>query len=111
MIYRIVIICQFGASSSLLVEKMRKAAEDQGVRVQILAFSDLQSKPAIDNVDIVLIAPQVRFKVEKIKAAQGFTGIPVMNIETEDYGNMDGSKILSLAINEVDHTKFASNID
>lgn len=111
MIYKIVIICQFGASSCLLVDRMQKAAKDQGVRVQITACSELQSKPAIDNADIVLVAPQVRFRVEKIRAAQGFTGTPVMNIETEDYGNMDGSKILGLAIDEVEQARCGSNVD
>jgi len=46
-------------------------------------------------VDLVLIAPQVRFKKRAITQAAAPLGIPVLDIETITYGMMDGDKLFS----------------
>ena len=59
----IMLVCSAGMSTSLLVTKMQKAAEAQGVDADIFAVSasdadnNLEAKP----VDVLLLGPQVRF--------------------------------------------------
>ncbi|WP_027634631.1 PTS sugar transporter subunit IIB [Clostridium hydrogeniformans] len=94
---RIMLVCSAGMSTSLLVTKMRKAAESKGIEVNINAVSEAEFKNHIDEVDVVLLGPQVRFILAKVKEqVQG--KIPVDVINTMDYGMMNGEKVLNHAL-------------
>ena len=93
---RVLMFCAMGASSSLLAVNTEKAAKAKGAEVEITLLSaaeaavyDFRAKP----VDVVLIAPQVRFKKRSITQAAAPLGIPVEDIESVTYGMMDGEKL------------------
>jgi PTS system cellobiose-specific IIB component len=93
---RVLMFCAMGASSSLLAAKTEEAAKAKGIEIEITLLSaaeaaiyDLRAKP----VDVVLIAPQVRFKKRSIAQVAAPLGIPVEDIESITYGMMDGEKL------------------
>jgi PTS system cellobiose-specific IIB component len=93
---RVLMFCAMGASSSLLAANTEKAAKAKGVEIDMTLLSaaeasvyDFREKP----VDLVLIAPQVRFKKRAIMQAAAPLGIPVLDIESVTYGMMDGDKL------------------
>jgi PTS system cellobiose-specific IIB component len=93
---RVLMFCAMGASSSLLAVKTEEAAKAKGLDVEMTLLSaaeaaiyDFRAKP----VDVVLIAPQVRFKKRSIAQAAAPLGIPVEDIESITYGMMDGEKL------------------
>ena len=95
---KILLICSAGMSTSLLVTKMNKAADERGVEIEILAHGIAASKRFLDQVDIVLLGPQVRFlKDEMVKA----TSVPVQVINMMAYGRMDGARVLEDALKEL----------
>ncbi|MEW8956256.1 PTS sugar transporter subunit IIB [Clostridium sp.] len=95
---RIMLVCSAGMSTSLLVTKMRQVAQSKGIDVDINAVSEAEFKNHIDKVDVVLLGPQVRFILPKVKEqVQG--KIPVDVINTVDYGMMNGEKVLNHALN------------
>ena len=49
-------------STSLLVTKMRKAAEEKGVEVEINAVALELFEENVNKYDIFLLGPQVKFK-------------------------------------------------
>ena len=63
MTTNIVVVCQHGASTGMLVEKMIEAAEKQKRDVVINAYSESMLADVIKDADIVLIL-SVRFKAE-----------------------------------------------
>ena len=69
---RIMLCCASGMSTSLLVEKMKKAALEQG------------------------IGPQVRYAQRKIESEA--PGVPVAHIDMKDYGMMNGQSVLKQAL-------------
>ena len=95
---RIMLICAAGMSTSLLVTKMQKAAHELGEYVEIFALPLNAGKKEIANVDCVLLGPQVRFLLKKMKEKYEPKGIPVDIIPTVDYGTMNGAKVLALAL-------------
>ena len=48
--------------------------------------------------DIILLGPQVKFKLEETASKYEPQGIPVAVIDLEDYGKVDGERILKRAI-------------
>lgn len=92
---RILLVCSAGMSTSLLVTKMQKVVQDRGLDVEILAQSIAESKRFLDQVDIILLGPQVRFlKDEMTKTAK----VPVQVIDMLAYGRMDGTRVLDDAL-------------
>ena len=85
---KILLVCNAGMSTSMLVAKMKKAAEEMKAEVEIEAKSLSEAKKEIERVDIVLLGPQIRYEMENVKKIAGST--PVEAIDMKDYGMMNG---------------------
>ncbi|MBP1043698.1 PTS sugar transporter subunit IIB [Vagococcus sp. BWB3-3] len=97
----IMLVCSAGMSTSLLVTKMQKAAETQGIEADIFAVSasDADSSLADKNVDVLLLGPQVRFMKGQFEQKLAPMGIPLDVIDMKDYGMMNGENVLKVALN------------
>lgn len=95
---RITLVCSAGMSTSLLVTKMNAAAQRLGAEVSIIAVAEAELKNHWDTTDVLLLGPQVRFLLNKLKAAGETRGIPVDVINSIDYGTMNGEKVLNQAL-------------
>lgn len=99
----IMLVCASGMSTSLLVSKMKKAAEEKGVDAEIFAVSasDADANLASKNIDILLLGPQVKYvhKQFEEKLAGSSTKLDVINMQ--DYGMMKGEKVLTEALEKL----------
>lgn len=96
----IMLVCSAGMSTSLLVSKMQKAAEAQGVDAEIFAVSASEADANLQkkNVNVLLLGPQVRFMEKQFQAKVEGTDIKLAVINMQDYGMMNGEKVLKTAI-------------
>lgn len=92
------LFCASGMSTSVLVNKMRKAAADKGIEAEINAFPEAQISKHLDSMDVALLGPQIAFNLAKDKKVCEPKGIPVEVIPMIDYGMMNGAKVLDLAL-------------
>ncbi|WP_080145654.1 PTS sugar transporter subunit IIB [Marinilactibacillus piezotolerans] len=96
----IMLVCAAGMSTSMLVTKMQKAAESEGIETDIFAVSAneadnyLASKP----VDVLLLGPQVKFLKKQMETKVEGKDIPVEVIDMRDYGMMNGKNVLDKAL-------------
>lgn len=95
----ITLLCAAGMSTSLLVNKMRKAAADLNYDCTINAYSLSESKRVVPESDIVLLGPQVRFNLKKLQAE--YPGKPIECIEMRDYGTMNGQAVMQFAMKKL----------
>lgn len=93
---KILLVCNAGMSTSMLVAKMKKAAEAKQMDVSIEAKSLSEAKAEISEVDIVLLGPQIRYELNNVKKIAG--NVPVEAIDMRDYGMMNGEKVLAHAM-------------
>ena len=96
---KILLVCSAGMSTSLLVTKMEKAAAAMGDEVEIFALPISEGEKRVGDVDCILLGPQVRFNLGKIKeeATKVNPGLPVDVIDMKDYGMMNGEKVYNYA--------------
>ncbi|MGX7418432.1 PTS sugar transporter subunit IIB [Carnobacterium gallinarum] len=96
----IMLACAAGMSTSLLVTKMVKAAEAQGLDADIFAVSatEIDDNVAKKPIDVVMLGPQVRFMKDEVTKKLEPKGIPVAVIDMADYGMMKGDKVLAAAL-------------
>ena len=96
----ILLCCSAGMSTSLLVKKMRKSAEEKGVEVEIWAIPQSEILENKDKADVVLIGPQIRYALNEVKEIVG-PDKPVDVIDIRDYGTMNGEKVLNFALSKL----------
>lgn len=89
---KIVLFCAAGMSTSLLVQKMKKAAENLGFDCEIEAHSMTKVKEYGPTADMILLGPQIRF--QKAEISGKCPNVPVEAIDMMDYGMMNGDKIM-----------------
>jgi len=100
----IMLVCAAGMSTSLLVTKMQKAAESQGLAADIFAVSASEAETNIEkkSVDVLLLGPQVRFMKAQFEKIVADKNIPLEVINMTDYGMMNGEKVLEQALSLID---------
>ncbi|MGL4388699.1 MAG: PTS sugar transporter subunit IIB [Brevinema sp.] len=94
---KIVLCCSAGMSTSLFVQKAIDYAKNEGIEIEMEAISvtELDTYLKDHAVDLVAIAPQIRFQEEQVKAK---TDKPVFAVDMRDYGLMNVSKVLPAMI-------------
>lgn len=97
---KILLVCNAGMSTSLLVKKMQLAAQTLGSEVEIEAKSLTEAKKDFGDVQIILLGPQIRYELKNVKTLAG--DIPVEAIDMRDYGLMNGEKILEKALKVIE---------
>ncbi len=89
----IVLFCAAGMSTSLLVNKMKAAAEAEGLEYEINAHPLSEASQYGPEADIILLGPQVMYKLKDTQAQ--FPDKPVEAINMQDYGRMNGAKVIA----------------
>lgn len=97
-LYNILLVCSAGMSTSLLVSKMQKSASEQGIEANIKAIAESDLKNNTEGIDVILLGPQVRYMLPRMKSMMEPKGVPVDVINSVDYGTMNGTKVLNHAI-------------
>lgn len=95
---RILLFCSAGMSTSMLVSKMKKAAEAKNIEAFIEAYPQAQMADYADKADIALLGPQIKFLLPKAKGVFDPKGVPVEVINSADYGMLNGEKVLDHAL-------------
>lgn len=95
---KILLACNAGMSTSLLVERMKKAAQANNVECEILAVLVSEVPKLAAEWDIVLLGPQVGFMLGSM---QKVSSTPVQVIDTRAYGLIDGEKVLKSALEAI----------
>ena len=95
---KIKLFCSAGMSTSMLVTKMQEAAKKRGLECEIAAYPESTLATHVDDCDVALLGPQVRFMLDKAREICVPASVPVEVIPMTDYGMMNGEKVLDLAL-------------
>ena len=86
--YKILLCCRSGLTTSKLVNSMKKEAASQN----------------IDAIVWILVAPQNEFEYKKVKSVVNDI-IPVSIIDCDDFTRMDGKAVLNNAVELIENTR------
>lgn len=95
---KIVLLCNAGMSTSMMVQKMRTEAKQQGIDCTVEAHAVSEAKDHKD-ASVILLGPQVRYELGNVKALMA--PIPVECIDSVAYGMMDAKKVLKQAMEAI----------
>ncbi len=89
----IVLFCSAGMSTSVMVKKMQEAAKEQDYDCTVAAYSVSEATTYGPDADVVLLGPQIRFNLNKVRGL--LPGKIVEVIDMKAYGMMDGAAIIN----------------
>ncbi len=92
----ILLVCAAGMSTSLLVTRMQDAAKKRQIDVKIEAHPVGDIEKYGNQADVILLGPQVRYQLAAVK--KQYVSKPVEVINMQDYGMMNGEKVLEHAL-------------
>lgn len=92
---KILLVCSAGMSTSILVKKMEEAAEIMNVDVHVEAKAMAEAQSVLENYDVILLGPQVKYIENNIKS---MTEKPVSVIPANVYALGKGKEALELAL-------------
>lgn len=95
---KILLLCSAGMSTSMVVKKMKEAANARGISAEINAVGLELFQENLNNYDVFLLGPQVRFKKDDFQKIASTVGKKVEIINQMDYGMLKGEKILDWAL-------------
>lgn len=98
---KIMLCCNAGMSTSLLVQKMQKEAEARALEVEIEARPLNEAMDHIDEADIILLGPQIGYTKADFGQACAGKNIPVEVIAMVDYGRMNAAGIIDAAMAKI----------
>ena len=91
---KILLVCAAGLSTSILMKKLEKYAEQNGIELDIDAVGIGEYQETCANYDVLLLGPQVSYQLNTVK--QG-SGKPTAVIPAQDYGMGNAANVLALA--------------
>ncbi|MEK5332094.1 MULTISPECIES: PTS sugar transporter subunit IIB [unclassified Lysinibacillus] len=96
----IMLVCVAGMSTSLLVSKMQKAAQEQNIEADIFAIAESEVDKVLANkkADVLLLGPQVRYLKSTFEVKFKDLNLPIDVINMADYGMMNGGNVLQQAL-------------
>lgn len=101
--YNIVLLCQWGASTEMVGEKIAEVAEKKGIDVVVNAYAVTDIHKVIDTADVIMLGPQVRLKMRSLLNEFGDKGVPIIAMKPEDYGRMNGESLLNDALQAIEN--------
>lgn len=99
---KILLCCAAGMSTSMVVQRMEKAAKEKSIDVEINAVGLDEFNEQIDRYDCCLLGPQIKYKLADFKPIAEALHKPIAVINMMDYGMMNGEKILTDALAMID---------
>ena len=96
----IMLVCNAGMSTGMLAKKMEKSSEGKCI---VKAYGIAEYMDHLENVDIILVGPQIRFQSDEIRENAG--AIPVLDIAPMHYGCMNAEAILKTVYNKLGGVK------
>ncbi len=111
---QVLIICAAGMSSSLLIDAIEKAGSEAEYSLNVITYHSFGSAYwdfGKDPVDVVMVAPQVRFLRKGIQKLASPHGIPVIVIEPMSYGMADGESLLQQVMSAINEKQEYHELD
>ena len=100
---KILLACSAGMSTSLLEQRMEKYIASKGYEIEVIAVDSSTAKSKINEYDIVLLGPQVRFMKPQFEQAATNTIVDIIPMRM--YGTMDGEGVVQFALSALKENK------
>ncbi len=101
MTKQVLLTCGAGASSGFLAAAARKAAKKMDADVEIKAKSESEVASSLSSIDILLVAPHLKYMIDEVKAECEANNVKCDIIPQRIYGSLDGKGLVEFALKKL----------
>ena len=87
------LLCAAGTSTQILAQKVQETADNLGLEMDVKAASISGSDDACKDADLLLLTPQVAFKLDVVKMT--FPDKKIDVIDANDFATLDTQAIIA----------------
>ncbi len=87
------LLCAAGTSTTVLAAKVQETADRLGLEMKVSAAAISSLEEAANDADLLLLTPQVEFKLDVVKMSCPDTKIAVLSADA--FANMDAEAIIA----------------
>jgi len=88
----------FGMSTYYILKLVEKTAKDKNIDLVMEAIPISELNNRIRDFDMVLLGPQLKYKLSQVKEIADKNGKKSLVIPSDIYGSMDGDKLLNFIL-------------
>lgn len=90
---KVMLVCAAGMSSSILMRGIEKSIKKNGLDMEVKAFGVDSVAEHGNEYDIILVAPQIAYRIDKVREK---TTKPVVPVNPVDYATANGDNVLKM---------------
>ncbi|WKF84167.1 PTS sugar transporter subunit IIB [Lacticaseibacillus pantheris] len=98
---KVLLVCGSGASSGFMAAAGRKAAKKANADLEFKARSDSELGDFLQGVDLLLIAPHLKYMLHDAQEEANQYEVKVAIIPQKVYGALDGKGLVAFASDEL----------
>ncbi len=95
---KILLCCGSGASSGFMAKNANTAAKVRQLDFHIKARSESEVEDYLDDIDLVMVGPHFKHRLEAIKEIASEYDVPVVLIDGTVYGALNGDGLIDQII-------------
>ncbi|CAH2716784.1 Lichenan-specific phosphotransferase enzyme IIB component [Neobacillus rhizosphaerae] len=97
MTEKVLLVCGAGASSGFMAAAARKATKKLNIDIEFKAKSESEIGEHLNSIDLLLIAPHLKYMIDDVKGACEEAGVKYGIIPQRVYGSLDGQGLVKVA--------------
>ena len=97
---KILLVCGSGASTSFMAARMRFAARDSGLELDLSARSEGEISNFIGDVDAIMVGPHLAGDYDRLVTTYG-DECKIVLMEKDYYGRLDGKRAIEHLLEEL----------
>lgn len=101
----ILLCCGAGMSSGFLAQRARQAAKKKKMNVNVEARSHSDIASYMSSIDILMVGPHYAGELPEFEKLAGPHNVPVCVIPQDVYAQLQGDKLLDLALSKIEEHK------
>lgn len=93
---RILVVCGAGASSTFVAQRVRHAAQAEGLPYTAFAGTEQSLPIDLDSADMVLVGPHMAHAMDRIQHDADWRGAKIVLLPDDIFTDLDGTRTLAL---------------
>lgn len=99
---KVILVCSGGMSTSILIDSLKKEAEKLGKEFSAKAIGVNEVNENLNDCDIVLVAPQIKYKFDSIKEFVDSKNIKIYQIQPMEYTPVGANNLMKSIIKKLE---------
>ena len=98
---KVLLISPQAMATQIFTERARQLIQSRGIAAEISSMSEADAIPLINNFDLIILSPQLRFLLSDKQALGIKNDLPIEVLNSKDFGKLDPEAVLQIIVSHM----------